>query len=82
MVGLRRMLRGTDCEMARSMQGREGVCLAAQMLMDLGPNVYSEDFEQHFLAKAAEFYQVSHCFNRLKPAPNGGQQGSCTPQSG
>ena len=31
---------------------------AAQMLMDLGPNVYQEDFEQHFLAKAAEFYQV------------------------
>ena len=29
-----------------------------QMLMDLGANVYSEDFEQHFLAKAAEFYQV------------------------
>ncbi len=28
------------------------------MLMDLGANVYSEDFEQHFLAKAAEFYQV------------------------
>ena len=28
------------------------------MLMDLGPNVYCEDFEQHFLAKAAEFYQV------------------------
>ena len=32
-----------------------------QMLMDLGANVYSEDFEQHFLAKAAEFYQVSLC---------------------
>ena len=33
------------------------------MLMDLGANVYSEDFEQHFLAKAAEFYQVhSHLF--------------------
>ena len=30
----------------------------AQMLMDLGANVYSEDFEQHFLGKAAEFYQV------------------------
>ena len=29
-----------------------------QMLMDLGAIVYSEDFEQHFLAKAAEFYQV------------------------
>ncbi|BDA49097.1 Cullin-3 [Coccomyxa sp. Obi] len=28
------------------------------MLMDLGANVYSEDFEQHFLLKAAEFYQV------------------------
>ena len=37
----------------------------SQMLMDLGPNVYSEDFEQHFLAKAAEFYQVSHCCKRL-----------------
>ena len=34
-----------------------------QMLMDLGANVYSEDFEQHFLAKAAEFYQV-----RLQPS--------------
>ena len=30
----------------------------AQMLMDLGANVYSEDFEQHFLARAAEFYQA------------------------
>lgn len=29
-----------------------------QMLMDLGPIVYVEDFEKHFLAKAAEFYQV------------------------
>ena len=29
-----------------------------QMLMDLGPVVYVEDFEKHFLAKAAEFYQV------------------------
>ena len=29
-----------------------------QMLMDLGPAVYCEDFEAHFLAKAAEFYQV------------------------
>ena len=28
------------------------------MLMDLGANVYSEDFEQHFLARAAEFYQA------------------------
>ena len=28
------------------------------MLMDLGPVVYVEDFEKHFLAKAAEFYQV------------------------
>lgn len=26
--------------------------------MDLGPIVYVEDFEKHFLAKAAEFYQV------------------------
>ncbi len=29
-----------------------------QMLMDLGPVVYVEDFEKHFLAKASEFYQV------------------------
>ena len=29
-----------------------------QMLMDLGPVVYVEDFEKHFLTKAAEFYQV------------------------
>lgn len=29
------------------------------MLMDLGPVVYVEDFEKHFLAGAAEFYQVS-----------------------
>jgi hypothetical protein len=28
------------------------------MLMDLGPVVYVEDFEKHFLAKASEFYQV------------------------
>ena len=28
------------------------------MLMDLGPNVYQEDFERHFLREAAEFYQV------------------------
>ncbi len=33
-------------------------CFVLQMLMDLGANVYSEDFEQHFLLKAAEFYQV------------------------
>ena len=32
--------------------------LGLQMLMDLGPVVYVEDFEKHFLAKAAEFYQV------------------------
>lgn len=32
--------------------------LYLQMLMDLGPVVYVEDFEKHFLAKAAEFYQV------------------------
>ena len=38
--------------------------LLLQMLMDLGPNVYCEDFEQHFLAKAAEFYQV--CFALLQ----------------
>ena len=31
-----------------------------QMLMDLGPVVYVEDFEKHFLAKASEFYQVMH----------------------
>ena len=29
-----------------------------QMLMDLGPNVYQEDFERAFLQEAAEFYQV------------------------
>jgi hypothetical protein len=28
------------------------------MLMDLGANVYSEDFEQQFLSTSAEFYQV------------------------
>lgn len=28
------------------------------MLMDLGPQVYQEDFERHFLERAAEFYQV------------------------
>ena len=28
--------------------------------MDLGPVVYVEDFEKHFLAEAAEFYQVTH----------------------
>lgn len=28
------------------------------MLMDLGPNVYQEDFERAFLQEAAEFYQV------------------------
>ena len=51
----------------------EPVRLAAQMLMDLGPNVYSEDFEQHFLAKAAEFYQVSRRFIRsTKPPPGSG----------
>ncbi len=33
------------------------------MLMDLGANVYSEDFEQHFLLKAAEFYQVGASFS-------------------
>ena len=33
--------------------------LYVQMLMDLGPVVYVEDFEKHFLAGAAEFYQVS-----------------------
>jgi hypothetical protein len=40
-----------------------------QMLMDLGANVYSEDFEQHFLAKAAEFYQV--CTPSLAGLPEG-----------
>ena len=29
-----------------------------QMLMDLGPVVYVEDFEKQFLSKASEFYQV------------------------
>lgn len=29
------------------------------MLMDLGPQVYQQDFERKFLEKAAEFYQVS-----------------------
>lgn len=33
-----------------------GQCM--QMLMDLGPVVYVEDFEKQFLAKASEFYQV------------------------
>jgi len=28
-----------------------------QMLMDLGPAVYVEDFERHFLAQASEFYR-------------------------
>jgi hypothetical protein len=28
------------------------------MLMDLGPNVYQEDFERAFLKEAAEFYQA------------------------
>ena len=28
------------------------------MLMDLGPNVYQEDFERAFLKETAEFYQV------------------------
>ena len=36
------------------------LCICVQMLMDLGPVVYVEDFEKHFLAKAAEFYQVGH----------------------
>jgi cullin 3 len=31
--------------------------LVLQMLMDLGPNVYVEDFERHFLAQASEFYR-------------------------
>ena len=53
--------------------------MVAQMLMDLGPNVYSEDFEQHFLAKAAEFYQVTNprtC--ATQPSATGKQRGSCT----
>jgi hypothetical protein len=37
------------------------------MLMDLGPNVYCEDFEQHFLVKAAEFYQVLPWLPKSKP---------------
>ena len=37
-----------------------------QMLMDLGPVVYVEDFEKHFLAKAAEFYQVRSRCIRLR----------------
>ena len=32
--------------------------LPLQMLMDLGPAVYTEDFERNFLTQAAEFYQV------------------------
>ena len=39
--------------------------------MDLGANVYSEDFEQHFLARAAEFYQARpfpHDMKLLMPA--------------
>lgn len=43
----------------------EVVVANAQMLMDLGPVVYVEDFEKHFLAKAAEFYQVRS--NMLAP---------------
>jgi len=40
-----------------------------QMLMDLGPVVYVEDFEKHFLAKASEFYQVllaNECFDKTQ----------------
>lgn len=33
--------------------------LMLQMLMDLGPTVYQEDFERHYLERAAEFYEVS-----------------------
>lgn len=36
------------------------------MLMDLGPVVYVEDFEKHFLAEASEFYQVSHTKTNLQ----------------
>ena len=43
----------------------EVVVANVQMLMDLGPVVYVEDFEKHFLAKAAEFYQVRS--NMLAP---------------
>jgi len=47
-----------------------------QMLMDLGPQVYQEDFERQFLERAAEFYQVeateyfctSNCPDFLKKA--------------
>ena len=35
------------------------------MLMDLGPVVYVEDFEKHFLAKAAEFYQVGQTADNI-----------------
>lgn len=33
------------------------VCLL-QMLVDLGLQTYQQEFEQHFLAKAGEFYQA------------------------
>lgn len=40
------------------MRGLTGAGRCTQMLMDLGPNVYQEDFERAFLQEAAEFYQV------------------------
>lgn len=41
------------------------------MLMDLGPVVYVEDFEKHFLAKASEFYQAeAQCYIGSSDCPN------------
>lgn len=44
---------------SRTCYGHMCMLYAMQMLMDLGPVVYVEDFEKHFLAESAEFYQVS-----------------------
>lgn len=48
------------CVCAHTKKRRVEVCgrLLTQMLMDLGPNVYQEDFERAFLKETAEFYQV------------------------
>lgn len=41
------------------------------MLMDLGPVVYVEDFEKHFLAKASEFYQAeAQCYIGSSDCPD------------
>jgi len=50
------------------------------MLMDLGPQVYQEDFERQFLERAAEFYQArTVTLNLLPPPPHGGKGGGCRP---